>query len=103
MGGAHEWDESKHESIPNSDPLQPSRLLLLVTMPDPQVYQLAVGPAFHGLSGRDKLYAHYMAKYWTTTLTLEHEAYRYGTGLRGAAPGSFSDKCPQKRVVYLTL
>ena len=43
----------------------------LFKMLEPQVYQLSVGSAFYGLSDREKLYAHYMAKYCSETPYIE--------------------------------
>lgn len=53
--------------IPDNQPTSTSIFRML----EPQVYQLSVGPAFHGLSAREKHYAHYMAKYCAETPYIE--------------------------------
>ena len=37
-----------------------------IVMAKPEIYQLSVGSAFESLGAREKLYAHYMARYWAT-------------------------------------
>lgn len=82
--------------IPDNQPTPIFRML------EPQVYQLSVGQAFLGLTGREKLYAHYMAKYCSETPIWKHKTNDMASGLLGVALGLSSDKYPQKQMASST-